>query len=65
MQAVTGVRDGLPTCNATGVPPPPPGANATCAYPDLGVRDRRHIFFTEPTALRNELDFAPEESAPL
>ena len=64
IQAVSGVRDGLPTCNTTGQPPPPPGVAATCAYPDLGVRDTRHLWFTEPTALRNELDFAPEEATP-
>jgi hypothetical protein len=65
IQAVTGVRDGLPTCNATGLTPPPPGSGgAACAYPDLGVRDTRHAFFVEPSALRNELDFAPEGATP-
>jgi hypothetical protein len=57
-QAITGVRDGKPTCAST-VP-----VNESCAYPDLGVRDVRHIFFCEPGALRNELDFSPEESLP-
>jgi hypothetical protein len=54
--AITGVRDGLPPC-------PVPGYNASsrCAYPDLGVHDTRHIFFAEPSALRNELDFSAED----
>jgi hypothetical protein len=55
VQAITGVRDGLPTCNvsaAGGLPPAP------CAYPDLGVRSR-HLVFAEPNSLRNELDFSP------
>ena len=65
IQAITGVRDGLPTCNGTGLRPPPPNSStAACAYPDLGIHDNRHLFFTEPSALRNELDFAPEVSAP-
>ena len=58
VQAVTGVRDGLPPC-APGLSPyaQPP----TCAYPDLGLHDTRHLFFAEPSALRNELDFSAEE----
>ena len=60
-QAVTGVRDGLPTCVISplgGLPPAP------CAYPDLGVRDTRHLLFAEPTALRNQLDFSPNSMGP-
>lgn len=55
VQAITGVRDGLPTCNvsaAGGLPPAP------CAYPDLGVHSR-HLVFAEPNSLRNEFDFSP------
>jgi endoglycosylceramidase len=50
VQAITGERDGLPDC--------PPGAppDARCAYADLGVRDTRHAFFVEPSALRNTFD---------
>lgn len=58
IQAVTGVRDGKPTC-ATTVP-----LDETCAYPDLGIRDTRHIFFCEPSALRNQFDFSPEVAEP-
>lgn len=43
IQAVTGVRDGKATCNAT-VP-----IDEACAYPDLGIHDTRHIFFAEPS----------------
>jgi hypothetical protein len=57
-QAITGVRDGKPTCAST-VP-----VNESCAYPDLGLHDDRHIFFCEPGALRNELDFSPEDPLP-
>lgn len=54
VQAITGERDGLPDC--------PPGgglsaaAGALCAYADLGIHDTRHIFFAEPSALRNTFD---------
>lgn len=59
IHAITGERDGLPTCapNATG--------GTDCAYPDLGIRDTRHAFFLEPVALRNTLDFSPQASAPV
>lgn len=53
VQAVTGVSDGLPRCA------PPKYGN--CSYPDLGVRDARHLIFAEPSALRNELDFSAED----
>ena len=58
IQAITGVRDGKATCNTT-VP-----VNESCAYPDLGIRDTRHIFFCEPSALRNQFDFSPEDAVP-
>ena len=60
VQAVTGVRDGLPPC-AGGARSPYAQPAPTCAYPDLGVRDTRHLFFAEPSALRNLLDFSAEE----
>jgi endoglycosylceramidase len=53
VQAVTGVSDGLPRCA--------PPAYGNCSYPDLGVRDARHLIFAEPSALRNEVDFSAEE----
>ncbi len=57
VQALTGVRDGLPTCPASA----PTGT--TCAYPALASVSEQQIFF-EPFALRNLLDFSPQVSAP-
>ena len=58
VQAVTGVRDGLPTCNssdgANGFAIPDDGV-ATCAAPDLGVHDD-HAYLFEPCVLRNSVD---------
>jgi len=59
IQAITGVRDGLPTCPSNA----PTGTN--CAYPDLGVGDQRHLFFMEPCAIRNQLDFSLQFSKPV
>lgn len=56
MQAITGVRDGLPPCAVPGYTP-----SQRCAYPDAGVHDTRHLIFAEPSALRNELDFSAED----
>lgn len=39
IQAITGVRDGLPDCPKDA----PIGKN--CAYPNLGINDQRHLFF--------------------
>jgi len=58
IQGVTGLRDGLPDC-----PPDAPVGNA-CAFPDLGIGDTRHVFFFEPSALRNELDVDLQFSKP-
>ena len=58
IQAITGVRDGLPDCPKSN----PGGSN--CAYPSLGISDQRHLFFFEPTALRNLVDFSPQNSTP-
>lgn len=54
VQAITGVRDGLPDCPPGGGLSP--AAGAACAYADLGIHDTRHIFFAEPSALRNTFD---------
>ena len=54
VQAITGVRDGLPDCPPGGGISP--AAGAECAYADLGIHDTRHIFFAEPSALRNTFD---------
>ena len=57
VQALTGVRDGLPECAAL-------PAAATCAYPDLAIHDTNHLVFAEPIALRNLIDFSPQHSKP-
>jgi hypothetical protein len=56
--AVTGVSDGLP-CPARAP------AVAVCGYPDLGIHDRRHLFFLEPDHLREQLDFPTHLPVPL
>jgi hypothetical protein len=58
IQAITGVRDDLPDCPKDA----PIGFN--CSYPNLGINDKRHLFFVEPTAFRNLLDFSPQHSIP-
>ncbi|CAF1484876.1 unnamed protein product [Rotaria sp. Silwood1] len=58
IQAITGVRDNLPDCPKHA----PTGTN--CAYPNLGINDKRHLFFVEPTSVRNLLDFTPQHSIP-
>ena len=58
IQALTGVRDGLPDC-----PSSAPTGN-DCAYPNLGINDQRHLFFFEPTSIRNLLDYTPQKSVP-
>ncbi|MCC7078846.1 MAG: cellulase family glycosylhydrolase [Acidimicrobiia bacterium] len=58
VEAVTGVRDGLPDCPAE----KPTGDD--CAYPDLGIRDTRHVIAFEPNAFRNVVDFAPGTHRP-
>ena len=58
IQAITGVRDNLPDCPKEN----PFGRN--CAYPNLGINDQRHLFFVEPTAVRNLLDYSPQKSIP-
>jgi endoglycosylceramidase len=66
IEALTGVRDGLPTCPAddpsgfvSDGPPPYPAQGPPCAYPDLGVHTHQLLFF-EPSAYRNLLDFSPQ-----
>lgn len=60
IQAVTGVRDGLPTCPVEA----PTSQDGTCAYPDLGVHDTRHAIYFEPNAFRNIVDFAVQPNRP-
>ncbi len=57
IQALTGVRDGLPDCATL-------PAAATCAYPDLGIHDTNHLVFFEPIAVRNLIDYSPQHSKP-
>ncbi len=59
VEALTGVRDGLPTC-PTGTPT---SLSNTCAYPKLASVNRQQIFF-EPLAYRNLLDFSLQVSKP-
>jgi hypothetical protein len=59
IEALTGVRDGLPGCPAAA----PTSLTNTCAYPQLASVRRQQIFF-EPLAYRNLVDFSLQVSAP-
>jgi endoglycosylceramidase len=59
IEALTGVRDGRPTCPAA----QPTSLTGACAYPKLATVARQQIFF-EPIAYRNLLDFSLQASAP-
>ena len=59
IEALTGVRDGRPTCPAGA----PTSLTNACAYPQLASVSRQQIFF-EPLAYRNLLDFSLQMSAP-
>jgi len=59
IEALTGVRDGRPTCPTA----QPTSLAAACAYPQLASVARQQIFF-EPIAYRNLLDFSLQMSAP-
>ena len=58
IDAVTGVRDGLPC--PTGIYMP-----AFCGYADLGIHDLRHLFFLEPGLLRQMTDFPTHLGLPV
>jgi endoglycosylceramidase len=58
IEALTGVRDGLPTCAH-----PDEATAGTCAYPQLADVNRQQIFY-EPFSYRNLTDFSIEVSAP-
>ena len=62
IEAITGARDDLPDCPAAMPSGTVPGGS--CAYPDLGVHDTRHIVLFEPAAVRNLVDYSPQQSAP-
>jgi len=57
IEALTGVRDGLPTCPASDP------TSTRCAYPQQAHVDRQSVFY-EPFADRNEIDFSPQASVP-
>ena len=59
IEALTGVRDGLPTCPTAS----PTSLTDACAYPKLASVSRQQIFF-EPLAYRNLVDFSLQVSAP-
>jgi hypothetical protein len=59
IEALTGVRDGRPTCPAGA----PTSLSGSCAYPQLASVNRQQIFF-EPLAYRNLVDFSIQASAP-
>jgi endoglycosylceramidase len=59
IEALTGVRDGRPTCPATA----PTSLTGACAYPQLASVSHQQIFF-EPIAYRNLVDFSLQVSAP-
>jgi endoglycosylceramidase len=59
IEALTGVRDGMPTCPAAD----PTSLTNACAYPQLASVSRQQIFF-EPLAYRNLVDFSLQVSAP-
>jgi endoglycosylceramidase len=60
IEALTGVRDGLPTCPAA----EPTSLTNVCAYPQLAKVSRQQIF-VEPMAYRNLVDFSPQVSKPI
>jgi endoglycosylceramidase len=58
IEALTGVRDGLPTCPASA----PTSLDDRCAYPALAHATRQLMIF-EPLGYRNLVDFSPQVSA--
>ena len=59
IEALTGVRDGRPTCPVD----QPTSLSGSCAYPALAHVDRQSMFY-EPLGFRNLFDFSPQVSAP-
>ncbi len=59
VEALTGVRDGRPTCPAAA----PTSLDDACAYPQQASVSRQSIFF-EPLAYRNLVDFSLQVSEP-
>ncbi|HYM96374.1 MAG TPA: cellulase family glycosylhydrolase, partial [Candidatus Sulfotelmatobacter sp.] len=58
INAITGVRDGLPCWSGYFMPAP-------CGYRDLGVHDLQQLFFLEPGLLRQITDFPTHLGLPI
>ncbi len=58
IDAITGARDGLPCWSGLFMP-------ASCGYRDLGVDDRRHLFFLDTGLLREVTDFPTHLGMPI
>jgi endoglycosylceramidase len=58
IDAVTGVRDGLPCLTQIFMP-------AVCGFPDAGVHDLRHVFFLDTGLLREVTDFPTHLGLPV
>ncbi|HEY2598165.1 MAG TPA: hypothetical protein VGJ79_06765, partial [Candidatus Dormibacteraeota bacterium] len=58
IDAITGVRDGLPCWTGFYMPAP-------CGYPDLGVHDQHHLVFMEAGLLRHVTDFPTHLGLPV
>ncbi|HEY3195315.1 MAG TPA: cellulase family glycosylhydrolase [Candidatus Dormibacteraeota bacterium] len=58
IDAVTGIHDGAPCWTRFFMP-------AVCGYPDLGVRDQRHLFFLDTGLLREVTDFPTHLGLPV
>lgn len=58
IDAITGVRDGLPCWTGFFIPAP-------CGYPDLGVRDLHHLMFLDTGLLREVTDFPTHLGLPV
>jgi hypothetical protein len=57
LDALTGADDGLPC--------PPSSGWSVCGYPDLGVRDQRHIYFLDANVFRAMTDLPTHLALPL
>ena len=58
IDAITGVHDGMPCWTGFFMP-------AVCGYPDLGVRDQRHLIFLDTGLLREITDFPTHLGLPV
>ena len=58
IDAITGIHDGLPCWSGFYMP-------AVCGYPDLGVRDVRHLIFLDTGLLREVTDFPTHLTLPV